>query len=453
MEQDSISHRKWFYFTVPAVLLGLFYLAGWIASGFSLITLIKDIVLFVVALLFWLAFFAQFTLPVRGAYQRFQIFLRLILYVTKSHGPAIFVRNGKVVENPLDEKKKREPGVIWLDTASAAVLRKDTQFTRTVGPGVVFTEKGEYIAGCVDLHKQTQSIGPQPTDNLFIDPKDANPDEYKAAQDRRKRTSELTREGLEVIPTINVTFSIAAEKKPIKPLADPSYNTQFGYNEEAVTQAIRGQSVNLDASPESPQRQLAWNELPVYLAANVWREYIRKFTFSQLFLVESGENGLELITRMMNERLKSKEVDELDDVGMLTGKKMPSLEFKLLSERGLKVMSVGISNLFFENKLEEAIILNWSASWLKHARVERDEIDRLSKLNETRGYEDALIEFAETASHFLGEDTTPPEPHTALYKLMQGANYSTVRNNKIRRLMNTEARDIQDIMKWAQDRQ
>jgi hypothetical protein len=429
------------------------YFVALIWSGFSRI--LVDIPVFLGLLILWLGFYAQFTLPVRTPDQRWLIFLRLLLYLFRGHGPAIFIRNGKILENAADEKNKKKPGVIWLDTASAAVLRTDAKYTRTVGPGVVFTKMNEYIAGSVDLRNQTQSIGPGDLDRPFAQASEYDsPEKYNALQECRQRTSGMTRDGIEVVPSINVVFSIAAEPNVVDPKQGPSFNTQYGYNEEAVTRAIRGEGVIAEAGGNPPAR-LLWNELPVHLAVDLWREYLRKFTFSQLFMIgegDSNKSGIETIVYLMSERMKSKWVNVLDDVGMSKGRKDLSPEYRQLSERGLKVTRVSIRTIFIQSSLEDNIIQGWSTSWLDHANEESEAVDRLSKLIESRGYDAALREFADTASQFLGDERSTPNPVRALNLLVQGTNYNTARNNKIRRHMNTEIRDIQEILKWIMER-
>jgi hypothetical protein len=454
MDKIPFYQKKWFYFNTPVVILAGLYFVALFRSGLSRIEI--DLIVFVGLLFLWLGFYAQFTLPVRNSQQRLYVFFRLIYYLIRQHGPAIFIKNGKVIENADDEKNKKKPGVIWLDTASAAVLRTDAKFTRTIGPGIVFTEKGEYIAGSVDLRKQIQSIGPLDSDKPFDAFVQETPPEIRAAiQERRQSTSGLTRDGIEVVPSISVVFSIDAQPNGVDPKADPAFNTQYGYSEESVRNAIRGEGVISDAHEDAPSHRLAWNEIPVHLAVDLWREYLRKFTFSQLFMIgegEEGKSGLEIIVRMMNERLRSKWVDGLSDVGIPTDSKELSPDFKQLTERGLKVASASVRTLFIAPDLEGDIIQGWSTSWLEHARKESEDIDRLSKMIESRGYEDALKEFAETASQFLGDEKRTPDPVKALGLLVQGTNYNTARNNKIRRHMNTETRDIQEILKWIVER-
>ncbi|MDX9992631.1 MAG: hypothetical protein RBS68_11370, partial [Anaerolineales bacterium] len=130
-----------------------------------------DMALLASGLILWTVLFSQFILPVRKIRDRFGILDRMMAYFTGFHGPAIFVENGNI-RSRQDETQKHGPGVIWLDHASAAVLRTATRFTRTISPGVHFTSRDEYIAATVDLHILTHTIGPNDHENPFTVAKD-----------------------------------------------------------------------------------------------------------------------------------------------------------------------------------------------------------------------------------------------------------------------------------------
>src|ERR1041384_6657264 len=141
---------------------------------------------FPLLLLLWMAFFAQFVLPVRTFGDREKIFERLLFYLFGSHGPALFIENGKIKEHS-GERLKRGPGVLWLDSASAAVTRSAVSIRQTIGPGVHFIRTGEYVAGTVDLHIQAQSVGPKESDKPFEGRKEEQAqEEWDQIQDRRK---------------------------------------------------------------------------------------------------------------------------------------------------------------------------------------------------------------------------------------------------------------------------
>jgi hypothetical protein len=296
MDDDPIYKRPWFYIAGWLVILLLVY--GWqiLRMGgirANLFEIFVDLAcVFPLLLVLWMAFFAQFVLPVRTSRDRQKMFERLVVYLFGGHGPALFIENGQIKEH-TGERLKKGPGVLWLDSASAAVTRTAVSIRQTIGPGVHFINWGEYIAGTVDLHTQLQTIGPKETDNPFAAKKDdQSEEEWNQIQDRRKQVSALTRDGIEVIPNITVIFRVNTgfpkERQP---------GSRFGYrtgvrrsdrrneqkDKDAIQRAILAEGINPNAVPDSPRRRVAWNELPGALAVDIWREYAAKFTLDQLF--------------------------------------------------------------------------------------------------------------------------------------------------------------------------
>jgi hypothetical protein len=297
--ETPLHKRPWFYITAWLAILLILY--GWQIGRMggiraNLLDIFVDLAfVFPLLLLLWLAFFAQFVLPVRTLSDRLKIFGRLIRYLFGSHGPALFIENGKIKEH-TGERMKAGPGVLWLDSASAAVTRTAVAIRQTIGPGVHFTDRSEYVAGTVDLHSQSQIIGPKESDRPFDDRKADQPkEEWEQVQDRRKQVSALTRDGIEVIPNISVSFRV---KTGFPKEGQPG--SRFGYrtgvrrsdrqrereDKDAIRRAILGEGINPTAVLDSPRRRVAWNELPGSLAVDVWREYAAKFTLDQLFQPE-----------------------------------------------------------------------------------------------------------------------------------------------------------------------
>lgn len=284
MDEPRFYQKPWFYIlSRTIVLLGIYAyaiqrLGGWEVNATAIP---RDVLLVVVLLLIWLAFFAQFVLPVRSLRDRQSIFARLLAYILKFHGPALFVRDGRLVKGE-EEEKKRGPGVIWLDTASAAVIRTPVRFSRAIGPGVHFLAANEKIAGTVDLHLQVHTIGPHENDRPFdAQTKDQSTENFTAVQNRRMETSALTRDGIEVVPNIMVIFKIDADPAP-----EGKDGSRFGYDAAAVFKAVAGEGINPDAPPDAPRYRVAWNRLPAMLAADLWREYLGKYTLDELFSTE-----------------------------------------------------------------------------------------------------------------------------------------------------------------------
>jgi hypothetical protein len=300
MDDDvPLYKRPWFFIAGWLTILLLVYGIQIIRMGglrANLVDIFVDLAcVFPLLLVGWMAFFAQFVLPVRTFQDRRKIFGRLIRYLFGAHGPALFIENGQIKEHS-GERMKRGPGVLWLDSASAAVTRTAVSVMQTVGPGVHFTERSEYVAGTVDLHVQSQVIGPKESDRPFEERRDdQSKEEWDQVQDRRKQVSALSRDGIEVIPNISVSFRVKTgyprEGQP---------GSRFGYrtgvtkrdrwnekeDQEAIRRAILGEGINPTAVLDSPRRRVAWNELPASLVVDVWREYAAKFTLDQLFQPE-----------------------------------------------------------------------------------------------------------------------------------------------------------------------
>ncbi len=188
-ETPPLYKRPWFYIvgwlTILLVLYGwqIVRMGGLRANLFDIFVDLACI--FPILLVLWLAFFAQFVLPVRTFGDRQSIFTRLIAYLFGAHGATLFIENGRIKEHS-GERLKKGPGVLWLDSASAAVTRTPVAIMQTVGPGVHFTSTSEYVAGTVDLHVQSQVIGPKEADKSFEEKRtDQTQEEWDQVQDRR----------------------------------------------------------------------------------------------------------------------------------------------------------------------------------------------------------------------------------------------------------------------------
>ena len=419
------------YYIVSAVILVLDVLAAF---------LLRDQLIY---------FFSQFVLPIQNPKYRHEIFARVRDFETGNRGPALFVKNGRVIMHE-GEADKRGAGLIVLDTASALVLRTDTEIRDTVGPGIKFTRGNEYIAGSVDLRAQWQFIGPLATDQPFLNPVPiSSPKEYNEIQGRRQQTSGLTRDGFEVSPTISIKFSI---KRPAEKLPTESGVTSYyGYDADSVRNAITREVIQLGAS-ENSQERMEWNKLPAHLVINIWREYVRKFKLSDLF-TSSGVSGLQTIEKMINKRVQQNNVEALDDTGVQTGEWLDSLEFKQLQSRGLEIMEVRIHNVLFEPSIEEQMVQQWSAEWLNIAKKEESHLKEKEALIETAARDEASKSFAKIASRqFSGKPTQPQQnPFKTLQLLIQPLKDFILSESAANSDMEMELRKLDEIWKWLLD--
>jgi hypothetical protein len=545
MDDDPIYRRPWFYIVGWGVILVLVYgwqilrMGGIRANWFEIF--VDLACLFPLLLVFWMAFFAQFVLPVRTFSDRQKIFERLITYLFGGHGPALFIENGQIKEH-TGERLKQGPGVLWLDSASAAVTRTAVAIKQTIGPGVHFMKRGEFVAGTVDLHIQSQIIGPKETDKPFAAKKSDQPqEEWDQVQDRRKQVSALTRDGIEVLPNISISFRVnTGFPEGRQPGSRFGYRTGFRRSDrlneqkdkEAIRRAILAEGINPNAVADSPRHRVAWNELPAALAVDVWREYAAKFTLDQLFeptqlvppappamiqpteeeidplsqpiqfggnrdtfqdgmarmvreinlmmsrainFLEGNKQGkgkrvvtpptfqiqmsvkkepqkktaLQVINEMVTARLTRDEVDVLDDHGIRGPEKMDSPEYKLLQERGLEVLKVGIFNLGFNPEIEDTIIQRWSSTWFLNAKMESEQVERKRNIVETNGHERAIRQYAD----FLSKDLIQKKPvgiKETLKTLLLRTRALIINNHPLRQRMTDEQQDLENIIRWIE---
>ena len=424
----------------------------------NLFLIVGQALLCVLGFVLWFVFLVQFLLPVRSLSERWKLLGRIVLYFFGDRGPAIFIQDGKIIQKMIktegevkQEIKKTGPGVIWLDPASAAVLRTPTRFTRSVGPGIVFTGRGETIASVVDLHLQRQSLGPGDRDDPFAArPADMSEEKYHELQERvHWSTAGMTRDGIDVVASLGVTFKIDADEERSEG------GTPFGYNAQAVLNAVTNEGINPNAGQDSPRYHVPWNELPAYVVVDLWRDYLRRFTMSQLFETIPPAPGrpveertaLQFIGDMINERLRNPEVTVLDEVGRPTGAKAPSLEHQLVQRRGIKVLRASIRKIWFKPAIEEQLIRQWSAAWLETARLERERVDQKRNLAVQAGNDRAQREFAcRMALELLKKN--PEHPQEALDTLLQATRKVINRDPALYQRMSTEALELTDILQW-----
>jgi hypothetical protein len=424
------------------VLLAMGIPFKYIISG---VMLVLDVFIAIILRDQLIYFFSQFVLPIQNPKFRRDISARVSNFESGKRGPALFVKNGRVITHE-GEQDKRGPGVIVLDTASALVLRTDTEIRDTVGPGIKFTRGDEYIAGSVDLRAQWQFIGPLASDQSFLAATATPPKSDRNIQARAQQTSGLTRDGFEISPTISIKFGI---KRPFDKQPDESgVISQYGFDPLAVRNAITREVVMLNTT-DNKQTRMEWNRLPAHLVVNLWREYIRKFKLSDLF-TNNGVSGLQTIEDMINKRVGLPNVVALDDTGLPTGEWTDSLEYKQLESRGLEITEVRIHNVLLDPAIESSMIESWSAEWLTLAKKEEALLKEKEALIETAAREEASKKFALIASEKIGNKPTMPQqtPFKTLQLLIEPLRDFIIKESSANNDMEKELRKLDEIWKW-----
>jgi hypothetical protein len=224
-----------------------------------------------------------------------------------------------------------------------------------------------------------------------------------------------------------------------------------------------------------------WSDIPALLAVDLWREYLGKFTLTELFITtnsqdagnppaetssrghssSSDETSLETILRMVYLRLTQAEVPRLDDYGQETGEFVQSREFKILEEMGIQVKDVSISALRLPRIVESQLVQQWLSSWLDRAVLEREAVESKRGLAVESGREAALIDFAAAVTRNLSEsildddgellpydDQQRPDLAASLEMLVSGTQQLVTRSTRLHHWLTNEESEILRILEW-----
>jgi hypothetical protein len=308
------------------------------ASSPTLRTVLTHLDLALITLLMVITLTAQFVLPVRSGKERLAVIRRLLGFLIGERGPSTFIRNGSAREKH-GERLRRALGVFLIDQASSAVLRTDTQFTRAVGPGVHFTERGEWRAESLDLRRQIHTI--QSTTPLAGEPIEL--DEINAFA--------LTHDGIPVSTDLSVEFMLdpghTYEPREGRYANKPPYE----YNPQAAERAVYGHAYG-------KFEELPWTALPLRLVVDLWRELVKGKDLKELLGDDEHEKPtLQQMRREIQARLTTPPPDGSSDP-------LANREFSILHSRGIRVLKVdGMSSLHLPDDVRLERMAIWREDW------------------------------------------------------------------------------------------
>jgi len=340
MDAEPFYRKPWFGTLAGVVLLALAYLWAFRSSTLVLptINLLVDILLFGLALLGSAAQASQFVLPVRTLDERRKALARLVAFVLGQHGPVTFVENGRLAH--IRGEDRPGPGVVFVDPASAAVLRTATRFTRAIGPGLAFTVPGERLAEAVDVRRQVRSLpGQRPRSG---DPQDA------------ASTLALTRDGVPIAADLGVTFMLdPGHTLPPREGRSPQL-PPYEVNLQAAERATYGHAYG-----DGEREDLPWTELPLRLVVDGWREEVKRLRLDDLLDVHSGDpSPVDRLQDSLQRRLAGAASAASDGTSAV-----PSKDLQVLAARGIRVLSVTVGNLVLPERIQEQRMERWRQDW------------------------------------------------------------------------------------------
>ncbi len=369
-------------------------------------------------------FFAHFVVPLRSKDQLIPAMKIMGTSLMGIKPEALRLINGSGRNSPKGQNSK-STSVMLLDIASAALLRDKSSFTRAIGPGIHFPDKSEKMAGQLDLRIQRRSSGPFPSEDPFAPrSKDENEAEFLAREKRRGESTALTKDGVEIVPRLEVLFRVEGRANAGMP---------FPFQAEFAWRAIANEGVSPNNPSDVRNRQVGWDWLPAQLASDLWRVFLRKYSLSKIFeeISENGNqskgmpklSGLQQIETQINQRLKN---------ALIAGKdgRKSSPEYQLLRKRGIQILSIMIREVHVDPSREESRLVNeWSENWELHALQKNISNTEIREQEKALDIGAAASEFVKMASQDLlqrlrltdGEKVLPPNQEESLNLLLEGS--------------------------------
>ena len=165
------------------------------------------------------------------------------------------------------------------------------------------------------------------------------------------------------------------------------------------------------------------------------------------------KTALQVINEMVKARLTQSAVDQMDEYGNRKGSQIASREYELLQQRGLNVITVNVSNIRLHPTIQENLIKQWKANWLKLAKGESELLDLKRTLIETAAVDKAQFNYAIRLGREADAICRKGNPTVeGLLKALLLRSRAMIRSgefsNSLRRRMTTELQDIEDAIKW-----
>ncbi|MEA2008760.1 MAG: hypothetical protein U9O54_06535, partial [Chloroflexota bacterium] len=239
--------------------------------------------------------------------------------------------------------------------------------------------------------------------------------------------------------------------------------SSFNYNPVAVRRAVNAEAVDSKIKdPLGQGRHISWNNLPGYFIVNLWREYLRKFTLTELFMELpeghsfAGMTALEVIRERVKVRLTQPYDVLLDAYGNVIQQREASLEYRLLHSWGIKVLFSPIRNPQLPPNVEQTQVEKWFSFWEWRADGERKFIERKRKYMQRKGRVQALSTYVnnllEVVLPNLPNDLEEGENSTqmmiVLSALLDATRRLCISDTELQRVLENEEEEIIDIISW-----
>jgi len=357
----------------------------------------------------------------------------LILYITRQHGPAVFVRDGKAVETEEDHARIG-PGVLVIDYNSAAVLEEQVlppgmigplinmlqqfltklgladpyQSPRTTGQGIVFTRTRERIRSVVDLRQQLRSkqavkaytrdgielstglwvlftIGQEPEVVHVTLHGERHPEKIQVLSlqptaDGMVQVTLLSKEELSPEDRLSIhQLTRSANRLPFQFLEEPSPLPVYDSGRVFAAVASEARSKNYTRP---------WDDLPLQVATENFRELLTHINYDQLYkpnldpdasLAELKRDYQQSVRNngLLNFRMLYHRENKWIDNGVYSPAELlatgvislPASRSTVLRERGIKVIGSGFTDLNPPPAIYSQYLDSYKSAWERDTSI------------------------------------------------------------------------------------
>jgi len=168
-------------------------------------------------------------------------------------------------------------------------------------------------------------------------------------------------------------------------------------------------------------------------------------------LYKTEKNIIDLISSQTKLRLTQSAYFPFDNYGNQIKENLPSKEFELLKNRGIRMLDVSITNIRLPLQIEEELQTRWKTSWLDVANKERSFVEQEHALQALDGQNQGLMDYAYGASKYLGsiQDNLKLNQKEILIALLQGNLDTIAQTPDLSAVLKNEYKDISDLIEWV----
>jgi hypothetical protein len=418
-------------------------------------------------------------------YQYFKWFLK------RQHGNPINLSSGKALD-AIKPVLLNKPTVAFINLSSALVLEKpmytnlpiDTGevgvgtpglMIRVCKPGIHFLEPGEKIFGAADLRPQIRfntgfkaltrdrieletavyvvfTLG-QPADEILITFVDNAQQDLRIVQlSEQWFSDEVSGKRVKVVTdlkdcseldendrydAINYYTRYNSTPSPLRGQVSVDSNENDISTSPFVCDVERvASSVYSTAFTAGGEKTDHWTELPTQVASEMFRTYLQRVAYDDLYLPEQTDNfPLKRFKKQFNLDMKNQGVlsyrfverkdgnpiqigEQWDAQDILISPLQYFRHSKILRDRGIKIISAGFTELSPNTAVRQQILDFWKSRWDKELEITKSKNELEAMRIKTRARVEAQEKMSSTLTE-LFNDENPHKKEALAYHLLQ----------------------------------